>query len=100
MMIRFVPLPDGITTSYPYPYALIKRYGKEEGQRPRTTLAWIISAQAHHGRVSAYRILAMHGSRWNKQAEIVPASNVLATWRHQPTGRSITRAKRSLPKGG
>ena len=86
-----------LTTSYPYPWALLKTGGAAPGQRPRTQLAWIVQAVAEHGDIVGYRVLPFRaGVRPTKRPRLVGPGAIVKTWRNRPQDATIEKARLAL----
>ena len=86
-----------LTTSYAYPWALLKTGGAAPGQRPRTQLAWIVQAVAEQGNIVGYRALLFRaGVRPTKRARLVAPDAIVRTWRSRPQDATLEKARKSL----
>ena len=95
---------EKLTTSYPYPWALVFHNGQVEGQRPRTVLAFIHEAVAVDGKIVGYRVTKFPGDRPTKRPSRIRPEMLAHEFRvRRFEGRTATASKRPVlwsPKGG
>jgi len=86
-----------LKTSVASPWALILSGGAVAGQRPRTTLAWIVQAFEEGGRVVAYQIVPHEGNGQPAQrSRRIAADGVIKTWRNRPKSVTLRRSREKL----
>lgn len=87
-------------TSWPTPWALIRRGGQgAAGCRPPTRRAFITRAIAEHGKIQKLKcILCDENWRQVSQERDLYEADIVRQWHKLPQSKTVEKAKRSLPK--
>jgi hypothetical protein len=94
---QFPPRPAGlILRGWGFPFALIRRGGEEIGKRPKTALAYIISARSDDGgRTLVMRALIKRGNGWT-QPRPLAGRDVVQSWRNEPSPATVAKTRKAL----
>jgi hypothetical protein len=88
-----------LRTNHHAPWALVKRAGNTVGKRISTRMAYLVSTVAPDGHAVALTGYVMNNDMtgWTKTIRRIEWSDVVKTWRKQPTKADVQKAKRRLP---
>jgi len=91
--------PQNLTTSYAYPWALVRRAGDTIGKRPSTRMAFITKANAEAGKIVSFTGYVMNNDMtgWTKHPVRIGTGDIVKEWRRQPSVADIQKIKRRMP---
>lgn len=91
--------PTNLSTSYPYPWALVRRAGDTVGKRPSTRMAFITKANASAGEIVHFTGYVMNNDMtgWTKRVVRIECADIVKEWRRQPTTAEVRRVKARMP---
>jgi hypothetical protein len=88
-------------TNHAYPWALVRRAGDTEGKRPSTRMAFLVdTVVGNDGKAVALRgyIGRNDMTGWTKSLRRIEWSEVVRSWKTQPTTQTIRAIKQRMPK--
>ncbi len=88
-------------TNHGYPWALVRRAGDTEGKRPSTRMAFLVdTVVGEDGKAVALRgyIGRNNMTAWTKSKRRIEWSDVVGTWRTQPSAATIQAVKKRMPR--
>jgi hypothetical protein len=93
------PRPSKLSTSYPYPWALVRRAGDTLGKRPSTRMAFIVKATAQSGQIVSFTGYVMSNdlTGWTKRCVRIAPADIVKEWRKEPTPAEVQRVKARMP---
>lgn len=93
------PRPTNLSTSYPMPWALVRRAGDTLGKRPSTRMAFITKATAQAGRIVSFTGYVMNNdlTGWTKRCVQIDPADIVKEWRREPTPADVRKVKAKMP---
>lgn len=94
---EFPPPPPGtVLRGWGSPYALVLRGGRTPGQRPRTSLAYIVFATSKDGgKTLTMRALIRRGDGWSRPRPL-DVQDVVRYWRNAPASGTVAKLRAGL----
>lgn len=89
----------GLTTCHSSPWALIRRNGDQPGKRISTRMAYLVGTISPDGKAVAVTgyIMCNDMTGWTKHPRRIEWSDIIKSWRSQPTVAAVRNAKAKLP---